>query len=73
MKLMNTCRKYGAKLAVVAAAPLAFATQAWAERYLKALKPTLLLPKTDALSVAAIVLGIIASIFAIQLIRRVLR
>ena len=31
MKLMNTCRKYGAKLAVVAAAPLAFATQALAE------------------------------------------
>lgn len=68
MKLMNSCRKYGAKLAVVAAAPLAFATQAWAE-----VKTDLATAKTDALSVAAIVLGIIASIFAIQLIRRVLR
>ena len=72
MKLMNTCRKYGAKLAVVAAAPLAFATQAWAE-VPESGKTDLATAKTDALSVAAIVLGIIASIFAIQLIRRVLR
>lgn len=72
MKFMNTCRKYGAKLAVVAAAPLAFATRAWAE-VPESVKTDLNTAKTDALSVAAIVLGIIASIFAIQLIRRVLR
>lgn len=72
MKLMNTCRKYGAKLAVAAAVPLAFATQAWAE-VPESVKTDLQTAKTDALSVAAIVLGIIASIFAIQLIRRVLR
>ena len=30
MKIMNACRKYGTKLAVVAAAPLALATQAYA-------------------------------------------
>ena len=72
MNLMNTCRKYGAKLAVVAAAPLALATQAWAE-VPESVKTDLATAKTDALSVAAIVLGIIASIFAIQLIRRVLR
>ncbi|EPI0789749.1 major capsid protein, partial [Neisseria gonorrhoeae] len=28
MKFINTCRKYGAKLAVVTAAPLALAAQA---------------------------------------------
>ncbi len=72
MKFMNTCRKYGAKLAVVAAAPLAFATRAWAE-VPESVKTDLNTAKTDALSVAAIVLGIIASILAIQLIRRVLR
>ena len=72
MKFMNTCRKYGAKLAVVSAAPLVFANQAWAE-VPESVKTDLNTAKTDALSVAAIVLGIIASIFAIQLIRRVLR
>ena len=72
MKLMNICRKYGAKLAVVAAAPLALAGQAWAE-VPESVKTDLATAKTDALSVAAIVLGIIASIFAIGLIRRVLR
>ena len=72
MKIMNACRKYGEKLAVVAAAPLAFATKALAE-VPESVKTDLATAKTDALSVAAIVLGIIASIFAIQLIRRVLR
>lgn len=72
MKLMNTCRKYGAKLAVVAASPLALATQAWAE-VPEGVKTDLATAKIDALSVAAIVLGIIASIFAVTLIRRVLR
>ena len=72
MNLMNTCRKYGTKLAVVAAAPLALAGQVWAE-VPESVKTDLATAKTDSLSVAAIVLGIIASIFAIQLIRRVLR
>jgi hypothetical protein len=69
---MKFCRKNGAKLAVVAAAPLALAGQAWAE-VPESVKTDLATAKTDALSVAAIVLGIIASIFAITLIRRVLR
>lgn len=70
MKIMNTCRKYGAKLAF--AAPLVLASQAWAE-VPESVKTDLATAKTDALSVAGIVLGIIASIFAITLIRRVLR
>nr|DAW44785.1 MAG TPA: coat protein [Inoviridae sp.] len=72
MNVMKFCRKNGAKLAVVAAAPLALAGQAWAE-VPESVKTDLATAKTDALSVAAIVLGIIASIFAITLIRRVLR
>ena len=72
MNVMKVCRKNGAKLAVVAAAPLALAGQAWAE-VPESVKTDLATAKTDALSVAAIVLGIIASIFAITLIRRVLR
>ena len=72
MNVMKFCRKNGAKLAVVAAAPLALAGQAWAE-VPESVKTDLATAKTDALSVAAIVLGIIASIFAINLIRRVLR
>lgn len=72
MNVMKFCRKNGAKLAVVAAAPLALAGQAWAE-VPEGVKTDLATAKTDALSVAAIVLGIIASIFAINLIRRVLR
>ena len=72
MNVMQFCRKNGQKLAVVAAAPLALATQAWAE-VPESVKTDLATAKIDALSVAAIVLGIIASIFAITLIRRVLR
>lgn len=72
MNVMKFCRKNGAKLAVVAAAPLALAGQAWAE-VPESVKTDLATAKTDALSVATIVLGIIASIFAITLIRRVLR
>ena len=72
MNVMRFCRKNGAKLAVVAAAPLALAGKAWAE-VPEGVKTDLATAKTDSLSVAAIVLGIIASIFAVNLIRRVLR
>ena len=52
MKIMNTCRKYGAKLAF--AAPLVLASQAWAE-VPESVKTDLAAAKTDALSVAGIV------------------
>lgn len=72
MKLMNTCRKYGAKLAVVTAAPLALVTSAYAavpSEVTEALETA----KTDTLSVGGIVLGIIVGIFALMLLRRVLK
>lgn len=71
MKLMNTMKKYGAKVAVVAAAPLALATQAYAE-VPESVKTELNNAKTDAVEVAGIVFGVIVAIFAFKLLRRVL-
>ena len=72
MKLMNTCRKYGAKLAVVTAAPLALAAQAYAA-VPSEVTEALTEAKADTLSVGGIVLGIIVGIFALMLLRRVLK
>lgn len=72
MKAMNIVRKYGAKVAIVAAAPLALSTQVLAA-VPEAVTTELATAKTDALAVGAIVLGIFVAIFALMLIRRVLR
>lgn len=72
MKAMNIARKYGAKASVLMAAPLALATQAWAA-VPQTVTDALDVAKTDAVSVGGIVLGIIVAIFALMLIRRVLR
>lgn len=69
---MNILKKYGAKAAVVISAPLALATQAYAavpEEVTQALTTA----KTDVLNVGGIVLGILVSIFALMLFRKVLR
>lgn len=72
MKFMNTCRKYGAKLAAVSAGTLALASSAWAEVPAEVTQ-SLATAKTDALTVGGIVLGIIAAIFALILMRKVMR
>lgn len=72
MKAMNIARKYGAKASVLMAAPLALATQTWAA-VPQTVTDALDTAKTDAVSVGGIVLGIIVAIFALMLIRRVLR
>ena len=72
MKLMNTCRKYGAKLAVVTAAPLALVTSAYAAVPAEVTQ-ALTEAREDTLSVGGIVLGIIVGIFALMLLRRVLK
>lgn len=72
MKIMNIGRKYGAKAAVVFAAPLALATQAWAA-VPEQVKTDLGTAKTDSVEVAGIVLGIFVAIFAFALMKRVMR
>lgn len=72
MKAMNIVKRYGAKAAVVLSAPLALVTTAYAA-VPQEVTTELATAKTDAVSVAGIVLGIIVAIFAIGLLRRVLR
>lgn len=72
MKLMNTCRKYGAKLAVVAAAPLALATQAYAALDGDA-RSAIEAAKTDGLEAGWLVVGVFAALFVIAIVKRLLR
>lgn len=72
MKLMNTCRKYGAKLAVAAAVPLAFATQAYAALD-EGAKSALEAAKTDGLEAGWLVVGVFAALFVIAIVKRLLR
>lgn len=72
MNLMNTCRKYGAKLAVVAAAPLALATQAYAALDGDA-KAAIEAAKTDGLEAGWLVVGVFAALFVIAIVKRLLR
>lgn len=72
MKLMNTCRKYGAKLAVVAAAPLALVTQAYAALD-EGAKSALEAAKTDGLEAGWLVVGVFAALFVIAIVKRLLR
>ncbi|ELK62926.1 hypothetical protein NM68094_1772, partial [Neisseria meningitidis 68094] len=62
MKFINTCRKYGAKLAVVTAAPLALAAHANATLPDTA-KNALEAAKADGMEVGWIVVGIFAALF----------
>jgi hypothetical protein len=72
MKLMNTCRKYGAKLAVVAAAPLALVTQAYAALP-EAAKTGIESAKADGLEAGWLVVGVFAALFVIAIVKRLLR
>ncbi|MFD1245844.1 major capsid protein [Paralysiella testudinis] len=71
MKAMNICRKYGAKFAA-AGGLMGLATTAMAA-VPESIKTELATAKTDSLEVGALVIGVIAAIFALMMIRRVLR
>ena len=70
MKAVNFVKRNG-KFAILAA-PIAFAGQAMAAVPAE-VTTELATAKTDAVAVGGIVLGVIVAIFALQLIRRVLR
>lgn len=72
MKLMNQAKRHGAKLAVVVAAPLALATQAYAAIPEEA-KTAIEGAKTDGLEAGWLVIGVLAALFVIGIVRRVLR
>ncbi|HEZ0886368.1 TPA: hypothetical protein WHQ63_001485 [Neisseria meningitidis] len=70
--MMNTCRKYGAKLAVVTAVPLALATQANATLPDTA-KNALEAAKADGMEAGWIVVGVFASLFVFSIVKRVMK
>ncbi|HHO0616202.1 major capsid protein [Neisseria meningitidis] len=72
MKFINTCRKYGAKLAVVTAAPLALATQANATLPDTA-KNALEAAKADGMEAGWIVVGVFAALFVFSIVKRVMK
>lgn len=72
MKMMNACRKYGAKLAVAAAAPFAFATQAYAQ-IPESAKQALDSAKNDGMEAGWIVIGVFAAIFVFAIVKKLLR
>lgn len=72
MKIMNTCRKYGAKLAVVAAAPLAFAGNAYAALPETA-KTAIDNAKADGMEAGWLVVGVFASLFVFTIVKRVMK
>lgn len=72
MKLMNTCRKYGAKLAVVAAAPLVLSTSAFAEDLLSTASTEIGALKTGIIAFGVVVVGIAIAIVSIGLVKRVI-
>ena len=72
MKYMNQVKRHGAKLAVVVAAPLALAAQAYAA--IPADTKTAIDGATaDGIEAGWLVIGAIAAIFVFSLVRRVLR
>ena len=79
MKFMNTCRKYGAKLAVVAAAPLALVTQAYAalpEAYAalpENAKTAIDGAKADGMEAGWLVVGVFAALFVFSIVKRVMK
>lgn len=72
MKLMNTCRKYGAKLAVVVAAPLALAANAYAALPENA-KTAIDGAKADGMEAGWLVVGVFAALFVFSIVKRVMK
>lgn len=72
MNIMNTCRKYGAKLAVVAAAPFTFAAQAYAQ-IPETAKQALEAAKADGMEVGWIVIGVFAALFVFAIVKKVMK
>ena len=72
MKFLNTCRKYGAKLAVVAAAPLALAANAYAAVPEDA-KTAIQGAKADGMEAGWLVVGVFAALFVFTIIKRVIK
>ena len=72
MKIMNTCRKYGAKLAVVAAAPLALAANAYAALPETA-KTAIDNAKADGMEAGWLVVGVFAALFVFSIVKRVMK
>ncbi|ELK68064.1 putative integral membrane protein [Neisseria meningitidis 88050] len=68
MKFINTCRKYGAKLAVVTAAPLALAAHANATLPDTA-KNALEAAKADGMEAGWIVVGVFAALLSFPSLR----
>jgi integral membrane protein len=72
MKFLNTCRKYGAKLAVVAAAPLALAANAYAALPETA-KTAIDNAKADGMEAGWLVVGVFAALFVFSIVKRVMK
>ena len=72
MNIMNACRKYGAKLAVVAAAPLALAAHANAALP-EAAKTALESAKADGMEAGWIVVGVFAALFVFAIVKKVMK
>ena len=72
MKFINQVKPHAAKLAVVVAAPLALAAQAYAAIPADA-KTAIEGAKADGIEAGWLVIGAIAAIFVFSLVRRVLR
>lgn len=72
MKFLNSCRKYGAKLAVVAAAPLALAGNAYAAVPEDA-KTAIQGAKADGMEAGWLVVGVFAALFVFTIIKRVIK
>lgn len=71
-KIMNIMKKYGKQIAVMGAAPLAFATQVWAE-VPQTVKDDIASAKTDAVTVAGLILGVSVAIFGVMILMRFFR
>ena len=72
MKFLNTCRKYGAKLAVVAAAPLALAANSYAALPETA-KTAIDNAKADGMEAGWLVVGVFAALFVFAIVKRVMK
>ncbi|HFC8542327.1 TPA: major capsid protein [Neisseria weaveri] len=72
MKVMSVCRKYGAKLGLVAASPLVLATSAYAALP-EGAKTSIEAAKTDGLEAGWLVVGVFAALFVIAIVKRLLR
>ena len=72
MKYMNQAKRHFAKLAVVVAAPLALAAQAYAA-VPDDVKTAIEGAKAEGIEAGWLVIGAIAAIFVFTLVRRVLR